>query len=144
MVSRDLSLTWKGEEKTFSPTFRFLRRVDAKLQGDGDRRSNLFTVAKVINAGGSEIMDVPIVMSMFLAEAGFSASEEECWHVLSAVISGDASPSQMEDYASFGLAVTNAILPQVDFGKNPDAPSAGAPAVKGKRASRKSTGTAAI
>lgn len=144
MVERDMTITWKGEEKTFSPTFRFLRRVDARLQTDEYRKGNLFTVAKVVNAGGAEIMDVPIVMSMFLKEAGFEASEEECWHVLSTVISGECDEDQRADYANFAMTLTQAVLPQIDFGKNPEAPSESAPKRRGKGASRKSTGQAAI
>jgi hypothetical protein len=143
-VSRDMMISWKGEEKQFSPTFRFLRRVDAKLQNDSDRKSNLFTVAKVLNAGGSEILDVPIVMSLFLAEAGFETTEEECWHVVSTVISGHCTMQQRIDYANFALTLTQAVLPDMDFGKNPEAPSESVPKGRGKAASQKSTGQAAI
>lgn len=139
-ISRDMAVTWKGEEKQFSPTFRFLRRVDAKLQSDKDRRSNLFTVAKVLNAGGSEILDVPIVMSLFLNEAGFDVTEEECWHVVSTVISGHCTQEQRIDYANFAMTLTQAVLPDMDFGKNPEAPSESAPQDRGKKASQKSTG----
>lgn len=143
-VSRDMSVSWEGEEKQFSPTFRFLRHIDAKLQSDKDRKSNLFTVAKVINAGGSEILDVPIVMAMFLQEAGFDVTEDDCWQVVSAVISGHCTREQRIDYANFALTLTQAVLPDMDFGKNPEAPSESVSKDRGKKASQKSTGQGAI
>jgi hypothetical protein len=143
-VDRDLVISWKGEERAFTPAFRFLRRVDAKLQSDPDRKGNLFTVALTVINGGSAIMDVPVVMSEFLREAGFSVSEEECWHVLSAITSGHATGQQREDYANFAMILQSALVPDVSFGKNPDAPASEKPKSRGATKSQKSTGQAAI
>lgn len=142
-VQRDLVLTWQGQDFLLSPTFRFLRRVDAILQGDPDRKSNLFSVALVVNAGGNAILDVPIVMSLFLKEAGAEATEEECWKLVSAVVSRSATPEQAADYANFAITLTQAIMPDIDQGKNPDAPASKKPKSRGSRQSQKSTGMAA-
>jgi hypothetical protein len=144
-MHRDLFLTWKGEERSFAPTFRFLRRVDAKLQSDPDRKSNLFSVALVLNQGGEALMDIPIAMSLFLKEVGFSASEEECWFVVSAVNGQSATSEQASDYANFALALTQALIPDIDLGKNQEAPASEKPKSRGKRQStQKLTGQAAI
>ena len=143
-VQRDLTLTWRGQEVLLSPTFRFLRRVDAILQGDADRKSNLFSVALVVNAGGSAILDVPIVMSLFLKEAGVDASEEDCWEVVSAVVSRSATPDQAADYANFAMTLAQSIMPDFDQGKNQNAPAHQKPKSRGKRQSQKLTGTDAI
>lgn len=143
-MNRDLVLSWKGEERTFSPTFRFLRRVDAKLQSDPDRPGNLFQTALTIHKGGSAIMDVPIAMSLFLKEAGFDVSEEECWHIVSVITSKEATDEQRADYANFGMAITQAILPEMDLGKNPEAPAPEAPESRGEQKSQALTGQAAI
>lgn len=143
-MHRDLVLTWKGEERTFSPTFRFLRRVDAKLQADPDRKGNLFSTALVVTQGGSQIMDVPIVMSMFLREVGFDVSEEECWHILVVVTAGEADETQRTDYTNFALALAQAILPEDTQGKNRVAPASEKPKSRGKQKSQASTGQAAI
>ena len=142
-VQRDLLLTWRGQEFLLSPTFRFLRRVDAILQGDQDRQSNLFSVALVVNAGGSAILDVPIVMSLFLKEAGAEATEEECWELVSAVVGRSATPEQAADYANFSITLTQAIMPDFDQGKNQSAPVSQKPKSRGRPKSQKSTGTAA-
>ena len=144
-MQRDLTLTWKGEEKTFVPTFRFLRKVDAALQSDPDRSGNLFSTALVVNQGGKAIMDVPIVMSMFLAEAGFEGvSEDDCWRVVTAITTKSGEATALQDYSAFALALTNAIIPDLDLGKNPDAPASPKSGSRGKsKPRRQSTGQAA-
>lgn len=145
MMQRDLTLTWKGEAKTLVPTFRFLRKVDASLQADPDRSGNLFSTALVVNQGGKAIMDVPIVMAMFLNEAGFEGvTEEDCWRVVTAITTNSGDAVAVQDYRSFALALTNAIIPDLDLGKNPDAPASKKTGSRGKsKPRRRSTGRAA-
>jgi hypothetical protein len=117
MAERDISIKWRGDEVFFSPAFRFLRKLDAQLRDDPDHSTNLLQVANVIGNGGEGYLDIPIVWAAFLKEAGFDASEADCWEVVSAVHSKMATPEQVNDYYSFYVALSKALVPVVDMGK---------------------------
>jgi len=119
MVHRDSHITWQGEDHSFSPSFRFLRSMDAKLQGDPERPTNLIQIAYTIRNGGKEIMDIPVVWAAFLKEAGIEATEDDCWVVVSSVVSGYSTESQKADYHSFANALAGAVAPGVEMGKPP-------------------------
>jgi len=133
MVHRDSRITWQGEEHSFSPSFRFLRSMDARLQGDPERPTNLFQIACTVRNGGKEIMDIPLVWAAFLKEAGIEATEDDCWVVVSSVASGYSTDSQRADYHSFADAIAVALVPGIEMGKPPALQARKVPAPKRKK-----------
>lgn len=122
MLFRDQTITWRGEGKSFSPAIRFLRNLDAQLQSQPNRPTNLPQVALTINNGGADYLDIPLVWAAFLDRAGFKGvTEDDCWCVLSAITAGEGSEMDKADYASFATALFHSLYPHVDLGK-PDAP----------------------
>jgi hypothetical protein len=133
MAQRDYTITWQGESYTFSPAFRFLRSLDAKLQSDRERPTNLVQVAFTMHSGGRAMMDIPVVWAACLNSAGVDATEDDCWAAVSAVASEGATQVQKDDYQSFYLALAGAIAPSVDLGKPPARQEEKAPSRKRKK-----------
>lgn len=127
MLFRDQTITWDGEERTFTPDIRFLRSLDGKLQADPDRKTNLPQVAWTIHNGGAQYLDIPIVWAAFLAKAGFEGvGENECWGVLALITANEATEQQRADYFSFAATLFHSLYPSADLGKL-DAPEKPAP-----------------
>ena len=118
---RDVIVRWQGQEATLVPSFRFLRRLDARLRTDPDRKSSMPQCAQTLLLGGDALMDIPIVFSAFLAEAGITASEEDCWALVSTISSGGGDEEQRLTYSALAAAVIESVIPGVDLGKNPEA-----------------------
>lgn len=122
MVSRDLTLSWGGVEREFCPDFRYLRRLDAKLRADPDRKSDLLRTALTVLAGGEEWWSLPIVWADMLAAAGFDGvGEDDCYRCIVANVMHEADAHQKAAYLAFAAAITAAVLPDVDLEKKADA-----------------------
>lgn len=113
---RELSLNYKGVELQFSPNVKFLAQVAQALAQVSGGTVNTLTLAQQFNIGGAEPVYAATVMALFLKACGIKdADADRCY--VDHVMKGD------ENFYSFRLAYIAAIVPDVDFGKKPDAPA---------------------
>jgi len=100
-VFREVTLPWRGEEYTITPSLALLRRI----KGKGIH--NLHLAQACIN-GGADPLDLATVHQIFMAQAGVNVSEDDSYEF---IISGS------EDMIEFQLAFVSAVLPSIDLGK---------------------------
>jgi hypothetical protein len=116
-VFRSLELQWQGKSYTLSPSLDLLRRVDGELKRY-DRQNGATQLALALLRGGVEPADCAVAWSMFARQAGINITPDDCYR---AIIASSNDPAIAEDAASFQIAFVQAVLPDVDLGKKPDA-----------------------
>lgn len=119
-VFREVELTWDGDVYTIVPSMALLKRV--KAQG-----INNLLLANSCIQGGADPVDVAMAHRIFMKEAGVTLTEDESYLF---VISGGP------EMIGFQMAYVSAVLPQIDLGKKPDAPST---KTRAKKATQKRT-----
>lgn len=107
-VFRDITMTWKGEDYTFTPSNRLLRRIEVK----GDL--SIANVAHGAASGQAKLSLVAFIAAEFLKEGGARVTEDEVYAALMGV--GDSAGLSILD------AILTAIMP-IDAGKKEEAPS---------------------
>jgi hypothetical protein len=106
-VFREITVKWDGEEYTIVPSMALLKRVKAL-------GINNLTLAKDCLHGGADPIDMAMVHRIFMKEAGVTVSEEQSYGFIMG-----GTPEVVE----FQVAYVSAVLPAVDLGKKPAAPS---------------------
>lgn len=107
-VFREMTFKYGGEEIEIVPSLSLLRKIKSK------GINNVMTANKCIK-GGVDLEDLALILHEFLKAGGKSVPEDECYSFLT---SGD-----YDEIYSFQTAYIQAVLPAVDFGKKPEAPS---------------------
>ena len=102
-VFREMLVEWNGEKHTFTPSNKFLRRVD--------REVSLSSLASRAERGDVPIFDMAFVVSEILREAGIDTDEDE---VLAQVT--DAEDAERAEYL---LGLINEIMPSRESGEKP-------------------------
>lgn len=111
-VTRELSFSFKGEEFTFCPDMKLLRRLhDVCVDG----RTTLVDMANSIANRKPDLFTLAYVAKMLLSAGGRNVPEAECYAWISTGGEGNT-----EEMASFLAAVLNTVFPSVDAGKKPE------------------------
>lgn len=106
-VFREITLPWKGQDYTMTPSVGLLRRI--KQQG-----INNLVLAGEVYHGGADPADLAVVHSLFMRAAGVQITEEDSYGFLT----GD----ETEEVVAFQQAYVGAVIPSIDLGKKPEAP----------------------
>lgn len=94
-VFREMVVEWGGENYTFTPSNKFLRRVD--------REVSLASLADRAERGDAPIFDMAFVVAEIMREAGVDTDEDE-------VISQITDESET-DRAEYLIGLINKIMP---------------------------------
>lgn len=97
-VFRELIIDWDGKKYDFTPSNKFLRRVD--------REVSLASLSVRAERGDAPIFDMAFVVSEILREAGADVSEDQ---VLAEITAADN-----EDRAQYLISLINSIMPSND------------------------------
>lgn len=106
-VFREITLPWKGQDHTMTPSVGLLRRI--KQQG-----INNLVLAGEVYHGGADPADLAVVHRLFMEAAGVRISDEDSYGFLT----GD----ETEAVVQFQQAYVMAVIPSIDLGKKPEAP----------------------
>jgi len=106
-VFREVSFQWRGQEVTVTPNSALLRRIKA-------RGINTLRVAHECTTVGPDPSELCVALSVFLAEAGIRATDDECYC--------DLVGTDHAAVISFQLAYVHSVNPSINLGKKPEAP----------------------
>lgn len=107
-VFREVGVKWDGKDHTFTPSLKFLRRLEA-MRPSG-QRLNILEVAGLLQGGGAHPTDVTAVLhQMFIEAMGDGAPSED--EVYGHVMSGSV------EYIHNAMAFTACVLPDIKWGK---------------------------
>lgn len=121
-VFREVSLEWRGEQHTITPSVLLLRRI--KAEG-----INNLVLANECMHGGADPSELAVVHRIFMAAAGVLVTDDESYGFLTG---GDTAA-----VVAFQTAYVNAVVPSVDLGKKPAAPAKQKRATKARKAQPK-------
>ena len=106
-VFRDVTAVWNGEEYTFSPSNRILRRME----------SNGVNIAQLIaglSQGSVSVPNLAFVAAEFLKIGGADVTEDQVYaHIME---------GSTDDVSHLATWVSGAILPEPSSGKKPAGP----------------------
>lgn len=94
-VFREMMVEWEGERRPFTPSNKFLRRID--------REVSLAALATRADRGEAPIFDMAFVISEIMADAGFDVSEDD---VLAAITDENEG-----DRAQYLVGLINDLMP---------------------------------
>lgn len=120
---REIQFTWAGREVKLVPTMNLLSRLANEVRRETEGSETTVSLAYKCMNGGLEPMFLLIPLRAFLLEAlGTQCPPvEEIW------VHASSNP---KDVLSFRMAYIHAVLPHVDLGKGPAAPSSAKAAAK--------------
>jgi hypothetical protein len=95
-VFREMSVEWEGERYTFSPSNKFLRRID--------REVSLAGLAARADRGEAPIFDMAFVIAEILAEAGVETDEDQVIAIITDEDEGDR--------AKYLVGLINDLMPK--------------------------------
>lgn len=107
-VFREVSFTYKGEDVTIVPSIALLRSLKAA-------GINNMALARDCVQGGADPLDLVTVHMAMMKKAGMAVTEDESY----GWITGDNTVELL----SFQTAYVQSVLPGIDLGKKPAAPS---------------------
>ena len=93
---REMSVEWEGKRYTFSPSNKFLRRID--------REVSLASLASRAERGEAPIFDMAFVIAEILLEAGVETDEDE----VIAIITDEDEGAR----AQYLVGLINDLMPQ--------------------------------
>lgn len=105
-VFREVTLQWRGEDYTMTPSVALLRRI--KSQGVNNLR-----LAHECLSGGVDPSELAVAHHIFLKAAGAEVSENDSYEFL--------TEGNMADIVAFQEAYVQSVIPSVDLGKKPEA-----------------------
>lgn len=117
-VFRELVIEWEGKKYDFTPSNKFLRRVD--------REVSLAGLSIRAERGEAPIFDMAFVVSEILREAGADMSEDD--------VIEEITKADNEERAQYLVGLINNIMPG---SASVDAPSGGADASVKKKPRKK-------
>jgi hypothetical protein len=102
-VFRDITLTYKGKDYTFTPSMRLMRRIDAQLAPQ-----TLLGVAHAIDRQRPSMPELALIASEFLQAAGeFRVSEDEIYvHLMDEVTNGGGDLARLCGCIGYSLNPT--------------------------------------
>lgn len=106
-VFREVTFPWGGEDYTITPSLALLKRI--KAQG-----INNLQLARACLHGGADPIDLAVVHRLFMAESGVKLTEDESYGF---IVGGS------DEVQAFQIAYIASVLPSIDLGKKPAAPS---------------------
>lgn len=116
-VFREVSVEWDGEEHTFTPSNRLLRRIEREVP--------IWPLLAKVQGGELPIGDVSFVVAEVLKEVGVDTDED--------VISGEIHSGDPQEMLKYAFAVVSALLPSEVDEKKPAAPAKAKPKAKAKK-----------
>ncbi len=106
-VFREVNVEWDGEEHTFTPSNRLLRRIEREVP--------IWPLLAKVQGGELPIGDVSFVVAEVLKEVGVDTDEDR--------ISGDMHSGDPEAMLKYAFAVVSSLLPSGVDEKEPAAPA---------------------
>lgn len=100
-VFRELVIDWDGKKYDFTPSNRFLRRVD--------REVSLASLSVRAERGDAPIFDMAFVVSEILREAGADVSEDD--------VIAEITTAGNDERAQYLVGLINNIMPSADPSK---------------------------
>lgn len=95
-VFREMTIEWEGKKYDFTPSNKFLRRID--------REVSINKIAERAAQGDAPIFDIAFVVAEILREAGADTSEDEVLAIVT-----DASEG---DRAEYLVSLIGDLMPQ--------------------------------
>lgn len=122
-VFREAVIEWAGEEYTFTPSNRLLRRIDREVP---------LTEYMGKSQTGLRIPDTAFIVATFIRAGGGEVDEDE----IAATLFEDVGANNGKGYFAITAAIVTALVPSIGDKKKPQ------PKPKAKRApKKKATGT---
>lgn len=106
-VFREVVVEWDGEEHTFTPSNRLLRRIEREVP--------IWPLLAKVQGGELPIGDVSFVVAEVLKEVGVDTDEDQ--------IAGDMHGGEPEEMLKYAFAVVSSLLPSGVDEKKPAAPA---------------------
>lgn len=112
-VFRDISIRFKGDDYTVTPSNRLLRMIEGRARID-DPGFNLARVVYEIQVGPVSIPSLAYLGAEFLKSSGADVSDDD--------VLGELGTMTQAEIVAFKNAIASCVMPDVK-GKKPDAPA---------------------
>lgn len=119
-VFREVVVEWGGEERTFTPSNRLLRRIEREVP--------IWPLLAKVQGGELPIGDVSFVVAEVLKEVGVGTDEDQ--------IACDIHDGDPEEMLKYAFAVVSSLLPSGVSEKKPAAPAKAKSKPKAKKRAR--------